>query len=106
VQHCLRDTHPRRSRVLRSSSKENERLLGVAIHSYHHQDLDNISDVKKSLLDQSRSSLCPTTNSAERNSRSGQGGPKKAVKFLKARMRVYDDARKETGGGTHEGGPR
>src|SRR6266480_7293096 len=33
-------------------TESNDRLLGVAIHSYDHQDLESISDVNKTLLDQ------------------------------------------------------
>src|ERR1044072_3229424 len=33
-------------------TEANDRLLGVAIHSYDHQDLDNLSELNKSLLDQ------------------------------------------------------
>src|SRR6266550_1709016 len=33
-------------------TESNDRLLGVAIHSYDHQDLESISDVSKTLLDQ------------------------------------------------------
>jgi inorganic pyrophosphatase len=33
-------------------TETNDRLLGVAVHSYDHEDLDSISDVSKTLLDQ------------------------------------------------------
>src|SRR5262249_16209712 len=33
-------------------TERNDRLLGVAIHSYDHQDLETIDDVSKILLDQ------------------------------------------------------
>src|SRR5712671_3825203 len=33
-------------------TESNDRLLGVAVHSYDHQDLESISDVNKTLLDQ------------------------------------------------------
>src|SRR6267154_2007423 len=33
-------------------TEANDRLLGVAIHSYDHQDLESIRDVNKRLLDQ------------------------------------------------------
>src|ERR1700724_4795888 len=33
-------------------TETNDRLLGVAVHSYDHEDLDSISDVSKPLLDQ------------------------------------------------------
>jgi inorganic pyrophosphatase len=33
-------------------TESNDRLLGVAIHSYDHEDLETIDDVSKTLLDQ------------------------------------------------------
>src|SRR5678809_1087786 len=33
-------------------TESNDRLLGVAIHSYDHEDLESIDDVSKTLLDQ------------------------------------------------------
>ncbi len=33
-------------------TEKNDRLLGVAVHSYEHEDLQSISDVSKNLLDQ------------------------------------------------------
>src|SRR5712672_3439214 len=36
----------------KGKTETNDRLLGVAVHSYDHQDLDTIKDVRKTLLDQ------------------------------------------------------
>src|SRR5438876_10334707 len=36
----------------RGKTKSNDRLLGVAVHSYDHEDLETINDVSKTLLDQ------------------------------------------------------
>src|SRR3979409_773229 len=33
-------------------TESNDRLLGVAVHSYDHEDLESINDVSKTLLDQ------------------------------------------------------
>jgi len=33
-------------------TERNDRLLGVAVHSFDHQELDSINDVSKTLLDQ------------------------------------------------------
>jgi inorganic pyrophosphatase len=49
-------------------TERNDRLLGVAVHSYDHQDLDSIDDVSKTLLDQVELFSSLTTSSAERNS--------------------------------------
>jgi inorganic pyrophosphatase len=50
-------------------TEANDRLLGVAIHSYDHEDLESIEDVSKTLLDQLEAFSSPTTNSAARSSR-------------------------------------
>jgi len=52
-------------------TKTNDRLLGVAVHSYDHEDLESISEVSKTLLDQVEEffvSYNKITNNAERNS--------------------------------------
>src|SRR5437763_8042605 len=36
----------------KGKSEANDRLLGVSVHSYDHQDLHTITDVSKTLLDQ------------------------------------------------------
>jgi inorganic pyrophosphatase len=79
-------------------TEANDRLLGVAIHSYDHQDLNNIADVNKSLLAQVEEFFVSYNKQRGKKFRiTGQGGPKKAVKFLKTGMRAYQDAHKEKG---------
>ena len=79
-------------------TEANDRLLGVAIHSYDHQDLNNISDVNKSLLDQVEEFFVSYNKQRGKKFKiTGQGGPKKAIKFIKAGMRAYRDAHKEKG---------
>jgi inorganic pyrophosphatase len=77
-------------------TESNDRLLGVAIHSYDHQDLNSIGDVNRSLLAQVEEFFISYNKQRGKKFRiTGQGGPKKAVKFLKAGIRGYQAAHKE-----------
>jgi inorganic pyrophosphatase len=79
-------------------TEPNDRLLGVAIHSYNHQDLNSISDVDKTLLDQVEEFFVSYNKQRGKTFKiTGQGGPKKALKYLKAGMRAYRDAHKKKG---------
>src|SRR5437762_3329514 len=77
-------------------TESNDRLLGVAIHSYDHQDLESISDVSKTLLDQLEAFF--TSYNKQRGKKfkvTGTGGPKKAMSFLKTGIQAHKkDARK------------
>jgi inorganic pyrophosphatase len=63
----------------------NDRLLGAAIHSYDHQNLTTIDDVSKTLLSQLEEFF--VSYNKQRGKRfkiTGTGGPRKAIKLLKA----------------------
>ena len=45
-------------------TKSNDRLLGVAVHSYYHEDLESINDVSKTMLQEIQS---------DRNGRAEEG---------------------------------
>ena len=71
-------------------TEANDRLLGVAVHSYDHQDLESIEDVSKTLLDQLEAFFI--SYNKQRGKKfiiTGTGGPKKAIKFLKAGIKAY-----------------
>jgi inorganic pyrophosphatase len=64
-------------------SESNDRLLGVAIHSYNHAGLKDIDDVDKTLLKQVEAFF--VSYNAQRGKKfkiEGTGGPKKAVRFV------------------------
>jgi len=70
-------------------TENNDRLLGVAIHSYDHEDLDSIDDVSKTLLAQIEAFF--VSYNKQRGKRfqiTGTSGPKAAVKFVKAGSRA------------------
>ena len=71
-------------------TESNNRLLGVAIHSYDHQDLTVIDDVSKTLLSQVEEFFVSYNKQrGKKFSVTGTGGPKKAAKFLKSGIRAH-----------------
>ena len=74
----------------------NDRLLGVAIHSYDHEDLASISDVSKTLLEQLEEFFISYNKQRGKKFKvTGTGGPKKAMKFLRAGIQAHKkDAKK------------
>jgi inorganic pyrophosphatase len=74
----------------RSQKEQNDRLLGVAIHSYQHEDLMSIDEVSESLLSQVEAFFVSYNQQRGKSFRvTATGGPKKALKLLKAGMRLY-----------------
>jgi inorganic pyrophosphatase len=70
------------------NKETNDRLLGVAVHSYNHEDLHSIDDLSKSLLDQLEEFFISYNKQRGKKFRvTGRGGPKKAIKFLKDGIR-------------------
>jgi inorganic pyrophosphatase len=62
------------------STESNDRLLGVAIHSYDHEDIKTIGDVSKTLLDQVEAFFVSYNKQRGKKFKiTGTGGPKKAM---------------------------
>jgi inorganic pyrophosphatase len=73
-------------------AERNDRLLGVAIHSYDHQDLDSIDDANKTLLDQVEAFFISYNKQRGKKFKVlSLGGPKKALKLLKQGMSAFND---------------
>jgi inorganic pyrophosphatase len=73
-------------------TERNDRLLGVAVHSYAHEDLTDIADVSKTLLDQVEAFF--VSYNRQRGKKfivTGTGGPKKALTFLKVGMQQFEE---------------
>jgi inorganic pyrophosphatase len=71
-------------------TETNDRLLGVALHSYDHEGLDNIDDVSKTLLAQVEAFF--VSYNKQRGKKflvTGTGGPKKAIGYLKAGIKAH-----------------
>jgi inorganic pyrophosphatase len=75
-------------------TETNDRLLGVAVHSYDHEDLESIADVSKALLDQVKEFFVSYNKQRGKKFKiTGTGGPGKAVKFLKSGSKAHRDQR-------------
>jgi inorganic pyrophosphatase len=74
----------------KGKTERNDRLLGVAVHSYDHQDLVTIDDVSKTLLDQVEAFFVSYNQQrGKKFAITGTGGPKKALRFLKVGGRKF-----------------
>ncbi len=74
-------------------TETNDRLIGVTVHSYDHQNLKAMSDVSKTLLSQLEAFFVSYNKQRGKRFRIiGTGGPKKAVTFLKGGIRKYKAA--------------
>jgi inorganic pyrophosphatase len=73
----------------------NDRLLGVAIHSYDHENLKTIDDVSKTLLSQIEEFFVSYNKQRGKKFKlTGTGGPRKAIKLLKAGAKKHKAAKK------------
>jgi inorganic pyrophosphatase len=79
-------------------SETNDRLLGVAVHSYNHAGLESIDDVSKVRLSQLEEFFISYNKQRGKEFRvTGTGGPKKAIRLLKAGIRNFRKSRKRAG---------
>jgi inorganic pyrophosphatase len=71
-------------------TRTNDRLLGVAIHSYDHQDLQTINDVNKNLLDQVEAFFVSYNQQRDKKFKViGTHGPNRAVAFLQRGIKAF-----------------
>lgn len=78
-------------------TETNDRLLGSAVHSYDHEDLESIDDVSKTLLSQVEEFFVSYNKQRGKKFRiTGTSGPKKALALLKAGMKAHREARKKS----------
>jgi len=76
-------------------TESNDRLLGVAVHSYDHEDLESINDVSKTLLDQVEQFFISYNKQRGKKFKvTGTGGPKTALQFLKAGIQAHKKAKR------------
>jgi inorganic pyrophosphatase len=77
-------------------TETNDLLLGVAVHSYDHEELQTINEVSKTLLDQVEEFFVSYNKQrGKKFAITGTGGPKKALKFLKSGIRAHKKAAKK-----------
>jgi inorganic pyrophosphatase len=68
----------------------NNRLIGVAVHSYAHEDVETVEDVSKTLLAQVEAFFVSYNKQrGKKFSITGIAGPKKAIKLLRAGMKAH-----------------
>lgn len=72
-------------------------MLGVAIHSYAHEDLDSIDEVSKTLLNQTEEFFVSYNKQRGKTFKiTGVSGPKRALRFVKAGIAAHKKARKKS----------
>jgi inorganic pyrophosphatase len=76
-------------------TERNDRLLGVAVHSYNHEHVESIDQVSKTLLAQVEEFFVSYNKQRGKKFKiSGMGGPKKAMKVLNAGIQAKKSAAK------------
>ena len=76
-------------------TEQNNRLLGVAVHSYEHEDVENIDAVSKTLLSQIEAFFVSYNKQRGKKFQiTATSGPKKALKFLQAGCKAHKAAQK------------
>src|SRR5712675_1267391 len=71
-------------------TESNDRLLGVAVHSYDHEAVESIEDVSKTLLDQLEAFFISYNKQRGKKFKvTGTGGPQKAMRFLKTGIQAH-----------------
>jgi len=74
----------------------NDRLLGVAIHSYDHEGIKTVDDIGKTRLSQVEEFFVSYNKQrGKKFSIRATGGPKKAIKFLKVGIKKHKDSKKK-----------
>ena len=77
-------------------TESNDRLLGVAVHSYDHEGLESIDDLSKTMLDQLEQFFISYNKQRGKKFKvTGTGGAKKAIEYLKVGIRAHKKARKK-----------
>jgi inorganic pyrophosphatase len=77
-------------------TETNDRLLGVAVHSYDHEHLKSINDVSKTLLNQVEEFFVSYNKQRGKKFKlRGTGGPKKAMRALKTGIKAYKSDQKK-----------
>jgi inorganic pyrophosphatase len=71
-------------------TQRNDRLLGVARHTYEHENIQTIKDVSPILLSQVEAFFVSYNQQRGKQFKiTGTGGPKRAIRFLKAGIRAH-----------------
>ena len=73
----------------------NNRFIGVAMHSYTHEDVTSLADINSSLLDQVEEFFISYNKSRGKKFKvKGRGGPKRAVELVETGIKAYRKKKK------------
>jgi inorganic pyrophosphatase len=76
----------------RGKTVHNDRLLGVAVHSYQHEDIKSIDELSKTLLSQVEEFFISYNRQRGKQFKvTATGGPKKAIRLLRAGIRAHKE---------------
>ena len=76
-------------------TENNNRLIGVAVHSYQHEHVDNIDAISKTLLSQVEAFFVSYNKQRGKKFEiTATSGPKKALKFLQAGCKAHKARKK------------
>jgi inorganic pyrophosphatase len=76
----------------RGKTERNDRLLGVAVHSYQHEHITSIDEVSKTLLSQVEAFFISYNRQRGKQFKvTATSGPKKAIKLLKTGIRAHKE---------------
>jgi inorganic pyrophosphatase len=74
----------------KGKTETNDRLLAVTVHSYEHESVNSINEIRPSLLKQIEEFFVAYNKERGKEFKvTGTGGPKKAVKLVKLGMQAY-----------------
>lgn len=77
-------------------TERNDRLLGIAVHSYEHESIETIEDVRQTLLSQIEAFFVSYNDQRGKKFKIiGTGSPKKAIKFLEAGIMAHNKGNKK-----------
>ena len=76
-------------------TETNDRLLGVAVHSYQHEDVQTIGDVNKTILSQVEEFFISYNRQRGKQFKvTGKEGPEVALKVLKKGIKLFGKRKK------------
>ena len=76
----------------RGKTEHNDRLLGVAVHSYQHEDVPSIEQMGKTLLSQVEAFFVSYNRQRGKEfTVTATSGPTQAIRLLKAGIRAYKE---------------
>ncbi len=81
----------RASQAKGGKTVENDRLLGVAVHSYNHENVTTINDIGRTLLAQIEAFFVSYNEQRGKQFRiTGTGGPQKALRLLRNGIKAFE----------------